>query len=250
MQSSVWQLIGHKVLLRTPALSASLDLMHPTEGIADLHPALSAAAGAHLLGLESKSLESVTAETLVDHYARGADIIASYAESDAWPIRVDARWQAVGTGDAQGILATIDLVVSVRTDRLDSRPTLAVVSRIPEGDVLRLADARTSGFESLRPGEPATFERANHPGCLLFRPELGPQSYAEMVHPADCYRSELSAAADGMLLIRHHLFPEELEKGVILRARIRGGVLAREVDAQLASACFAALASADPPLGT
>jgi len=39
-----------------------------------------------------------------------------------------------------------------------------------------------------------------------------------------------------------------LEKGVLLRTRVRGAFLRREGDARLAAALYAAFAAADPPL--
>ncbi len=123
----------------------------------------------------------------------------------------------------------VDLVVSMRTELLESQPRLAVHSRLPAGEVLELAD-----------------------GCWLFRFPRHEISYAEMVHPADFQGSELDYVAerDRAVEVRHRLFVEHLEKGVILRARVRGALLRRHDDAALAAAVYAAFASADPPLGS
>ena len=89
-------------------------------------------------------------------------------------------------------------------------------------------------------------------GCLLFRLPDVDLSYVEMVHPADFQHDELSPGrpGGGALRIAHRLFRTSLEKGVILRARVRGVFVNRRDDAEAAAECYAAFAAADPPLGT
>ncbi len=87
-------------------------------------------------------------------------------------------------------------------------------------------------------------------GCLLFRmPDLD-LSYVEMVHPADFQYDELRRDESGgdVACITHRLFRTNLEKGVILRARVRGIFLKRSADMEIAAQCYAAFAGADPPL--
>jgi hypothetical protein len=72
-----------------------------------------------------------------------------------------------------------------------------------------------------------------------------------MVHPADFHRDEVHALTpEGRVRIEHHLFAQALEKGVLLRARVRGVFLARDGDLQLAAEVYRAFAAAEPPLGT
>jgi len=72
-----------------------------------------------------------------------------------------------------------------------------------------------------------------------------------MVHPADFSGSELTEddSAGGHVAIRHRLFVQRLEKGVLLRARVRGLLLAREADVELAAATYRSFAGLGPPLG-
>jgi hypothetical protein len=73
-----------------------------------------------------------------------------------------------------------------------------------------------------------------------------------MVHPADFQRDELEwdGRYGGVWRVAHRLFCTNLEKGVILRARVRGVFFARQGDVAAAAECYAAFAAADPPLGT
>lgn len=252
MDLRVWQLAGNKAQLRLEGLSASLDLEQPARGIHDIHPALDAAADFHILGIEVPAISDAGRDALVESYTRSIDLVAAYRETKEWPIQVDVRWQAVGNAGATGLLGAIDMVVSVRTDLLDSRPGLAVVSAVPPGEMLRLRDRQSGRFEPLEVDGTTRVVPQDGPGCLLFRPVLGDLSYVEMIHPADFDRDEIARgeSPDAPISVRHRLFPQPLEKGVILRARVRGAILARSTDQELASALFAALSTADPPLGT
>ena len=125
--------------------------------------------------------------------------------------------------------ARLDLLVSLRTERLDWRYDLCLESVLPEMTVAGKFETTANLFAG--------------PGWSL----------AVMVHPADLGRQEFlpaaGNAAGGHLL--HRLFrTESLEKGVILRGRARVWFLPDAIDAAAMVPSFAAFAAADPPLGT
>jgi hypothetical protein len=78
----------------------------------------------------------------------------------------------------------------------------------------------------------------------------------EMIHPADEAGGVFFVAGLGVNQrpvagsIRHQLFASFLEKGVILRARLRGEFLPRERDADLAAEAYRQFLAAPPPLTT
>ncbi|NUQ61401.1 MAG: hypothetical protein HUU20_02865 [Pirellulales bacterium] len=188
----------------------------------------------------------------IEAYVRANQLVLAYSASEAWPIQLDARWIA-RTGLAGEPVATWDLIVSVHTDLLDSRPELGVVSTLGCSAGLRLLDAAGRFAELDLPTEQtAVIGPAGGPGCVLFRFPKGQFSYAEMVHPADFHHDEvltLKSNESCTAKISHRLFVESLEKGVVLRARIRGVVLPRDADCRLAADAYWAFAAADPPLG-
>jgi hypothetical protein len=181
-------------------------------------------------------------------------MIVAYEESSRSPVRVDAVWRAVAPAAAANSLAAVDLIVSVRTHLLDTHPNLAVESVVPASDVFRLSASQSAVCEPLGLADkgPIAIDPDRGAGCLLFRLPGDLVSYAEMVHPADFQHDELSRGVSGdrTLHIAHRLFRTSLEKGVILRARVRGIFVDRRDDARAAAACYAAFAAADPPLGT
>jgi hypothetical protein len=84
--------------------------------------------------------------------------------------------------------------------------------------------------------------------CFIFRLAGSQSSYVEMVHPADFNESMLRRSPSGETELSHRLFAGRLEKGVILRSRIRAIFVPRDSDAALARACYADFAAAEPVL--
>ena len=141
--------------------------------------------------------------------------------------RLDLLWHAARPVAAVPWLARIDLLVSVRTDRLDWRHDVRLESLLPE---ITAVDSMDNAFHGAARG----------------------WSLAVMVHPADLGRQKLIAAVElsAANRLQQQLFrTQSLEKGVILRARARAWFLPPDVGRSAMAACFAEFAAADPPLG-
>lgn len=254
MQSHVWRLEKLRARLQHDRLSATVDLTRPAEGLVEVSVGGSRLAGAHLLGVVVPSLPADDVASVIEHYARGTDLLGGYKESASRPLRVDALWRTVSPAPSEGLIAGVELMVSVRTELFDSRPELTVRTTLSATETLRLLDAGSTSYQPLAPSQdmPVAVQPEDGPGCVLFRLRDAPLSYAEMVHPADFQHDELlrSPEDDRRVNARHRLFAEHLEKGVILRARVRGVFLPRDDDRQIAAQCYRAFAAAEPPLGT
>jgi len=250
MSSPLWHSDRHVARFSLDRLCGSVDVARPERGVSDVRVGGHAIAEANLLGLNFPSRTGTEALVPVESYHRGRDLIAAYSESSSWPVRVDVVWHAVLPAESPGVLAAIDAIVSVRTSLWESWPELAVRSRLVPCEILRLADAMRLRFEPCTSG--ASGESlvgiANAPCCLVFRFPGAPFSYAEMAHPSDSRGVTLSGGP-AAVEIRHGLFAERLEKGVILRARVRGAIVDRADDLASAGACYRAFSAADPPLG-
>jgi hypothetical protein len=266
MTSPTWILDQQYARLQLDRVSARLALGHPDRGLFDLRLAAWELAGAQLLGLDFPSSAEGEVRNPLECYQRGRDLVAAYSESASWPVRVDILWRAVSPANIPGVLFGVDAIVSVRTALLDSWPELAVRSRLPATQVLRLTGVETARFEPCDGGScpQLVLKAGGGPCCLVFRMPEAPFSYAEMTPPADfqgacvvplsekCEKTEESGKSESPAIVevRHRLFAERLEKGVILRARVRGVVVDRTEDLRSACACYSAFAAADPPLGT
>ncbi|HMP59336.1 MAG TPA: hypothetical protein PKD86_08275, partial [Gemmatales bacterium] len=98
-------------------------------------------------------------------------------------------------------------------------------------------------FTALLPGEIFLLETDALP-MLFLQPHDVEGSYVEMVHPHD----GIGIETDGKGGFRYRLFGHDLEKGVILRGRLRGLVLPRDGDEDAARAAYAEFIKEPPNL--
>jgi len=254
MSDTPWQPRGFTAAVHLNDLRAVADLTQARDGLTQLVIAGQAFPAARLLGIALFSTVDAAGAAPLENYVRGADLVVAYEPSGRQAVRVDALWRAIAPAAADVFLAAVDLVVSVRTDVLDSRPELPVQSTVPAGEVLQLQGLDPVAWTALAlPSAAAlTIGPGRGTGCVLFRLPGCDLTYVEMVHPADFQYDELRRDECGgqTVQIAHRLFRTSLEKGVILRARVRGIFLKRQGDTQCAAECYAAFAGADPPLGT
>jgi hypothetical protein len=279
MHTIPWQIDDRTARLRTVGLAAELSLAQATHGLCHVVAGGSRWQAARLLGLTTtqpaaiknerfhESVPTPIADGLpagagdvesaagpIESHVRGDDLVLAYETSPSRSMHVDALWRVVTPEPGEKYMVAVDLIVSVRTQRADARPELAVQSTLPASEILRLGYAEPIHFRPLSPTPTATFAFGpdEGAGCLLFRQAGFPLSYAEMVHPADfCHDEWLPTApkVEGSRLI-HRLFRTALEKGVLLRGRVRGVFVPRVDDARLAAECYAAFAESEAPLGT
>jgi hypothetical protein len=225
---------------------ASAVFGRPTESLSRSlpHPAL--------LGLSLPPDRPSEADAVLECYAHGADLVVAYKDCVGRPFRVDAVWRAMSPAATDRFLAAVELLVSVRTDLPDTRPALWIESALAGTQMFRLLglDPLQTAELSGRSEAPLIMEPSDGLGCVLWRLQGNDLSYAEMVHPADFNHDKalFTPRGCGLIGLHHRLFPEALEKGVILRARVRGVLLPRQDDLVIAGECYAALAAAEPPL--
>ena len=245
MSSPTWQPQGSCALLHGGAISAALDVAQPSAGLALRH---TAQAGIDSLRLFALGLPRVgpggEAEPPAEWYIRGSDLVAVYPESDVCPMEVDALWRACCPNAPDPRLAIVDLILSVRTNLACARAALTVASSVPGAEVFRLIDAGNAAYSqvNLRPDATVHLDWAVRPSCLYF--PLPAAGYVEMVHPSSVCTDELVACdRGGQVHLCHRLFGQGLEKGVLLRAWIRGVLLAGAEQKRCAADCYAEFAS-------
>jgi hypothetical protein len=227
MSHATWKLDGHVAQLKLDALCATVDLRDPEDGLQEPRLGSQLLSG-HLLGVLLKPhVESRPA----DAYIRGNDLVATYAESAQRAMRVQVYWRCQSQID----WLSIDLQVSVQTDCLGVATPVVACSQLELVEALRLVDAPTARYGSVALGANAQqLTPQDGAGCLILRLPDSEWSYAEMIHSADFQQGQFSlvdsAAGNRRACLEHRLFPGTLEKGVILRARIRGLFVARDDD--------------------
>jgi hypothetical protein len=242
----LWHLDGNQARFSIDGeLSGAVDLLRPAVGL-ELR---SRGIGVTAFAVDLPPLSADEAKSQLDVWARDGDLVATYSATDSRPTRGQIYWRAHHCGPASAPMRAIDLIVSVQTHLLDSDPAISVRSRASAVEVLRLVDAERCEVTPVTAAEPAIV-RAHALGCFLFRLPDRAGTYVEMVHPSDFTESALAGNSDGMMELSNRLFQGRLEKGVILRSRLRGLLLPSEDDVALASMCYSDFAASEPPLTT
>lgn len=243
-----WKLSGRLARLSQPDLAASVDLRRPDQGLCDV---TFRGRTLPLISLLAIDLPDVAAEpeSLSDVWVRGQDVVAVYEPTPRRPTRVEVYWRwlpiAADAGLAQ--CAALELQVSVQTQLLDSHPEVSCSTAVKAASAARL---QASGAWQKAAQPVATFLPLADRGCTLWSWLGDDAAYAEMVFPADFRVDQLAHESQDRWRLEHRLFPEFLEKGVILRSRIRGLFCPAANAEAAASAAFEQFAAAPLPLTT
>lgn len=264
MSSAIWQLDtpSHAARLQAGRCRASIALLRPQRGLANW--SLDTAPLDELIGLlgiqvptenpaASDDLPLTTEQLAIEPYVRGEDLVAAYFTSAEHLRRVEVYWRSSLAPDEHAVAAST-LQVSVQTELLDSPPFVLTRTELRQPQLIQqLVDAQSGEFSTvgLATADQADLCDERNPCCLVVRFEHSDYSYVEMVHPLDRCATRLHpAAATGSLRIEHRLFSGHLEKGVILRARVRGLVVERDADLHSAAAAYRRFAQEKLPLTT
>lgn len=243
--ASPWQLEDLVARIGEP-LSAVVRLDGPSPGLERPASAGAEAATTRLLAIQlgrARSAEGISA------HVREGDLVATFEETPDSLLRVQAYWRTGWAAGVAGVLAGVDLEVSVQTSLLDNDPRLTTESRLPPAEVWSLVG---DTWQQLTPGKsPLVLGPESGTSAILCRFAGEQPSYFEMTHPADFRRlgMEVEWGTSGIRIDRA-LFGHDLEKGVILRSRIRGGLVPRASDQTVARRAWQAFIASPLPLTT
>ncbi len=235
MPDVAWRLDSRFANLTCGPLAAGVDLCTPCLGLTGLRWREHPLAGWQVLGVEIDSLDGQAAGILVEKYVRGGDLVATYEPTPTRPFGVQIYWRAALLQLHGQRLPVVTLQVSVQTKLPDCQPALTTAGLLPESETVELGGALAC---------------ANAPVGRLFRPSEWNVSYAQWVDHEGLERSEFTTFAHGTRHLATRHFGGALEKGVILRASVRGAFLPRNDDELLAALAFDVFAKQPPPLTT
>jgi hypothetical protein len=205
--NSVWKLEGTTARFDDGRLRAAVDLSAPQRGLVvsarSGRSAESESSASCLDGILAIDLGKVAADdlSLPETYARVDDLVATYLQTESRPYRLQAYWRRVDLSARANLseATAIDLQVSINTSLLDTRPSI-IVKTLGSGTVERSTGERSYSIVRTAAGF----------------------TYFEAVHPNDERRP---VGTDTGAIGTHALFGDFLEKGVIVRARIRAAFL-------------------------
>ena len=200
-----------------------------------------------MLGVCVPEFTESAQEAILEQFKHEDRLTVRYAGTEAWPVWTEVTWGVYETRDRPGL--NLDLNVSVRTSQPSCRPELVAQSFLPKSDCFAIKDTQSLPIQ-LVSDVPHTMTRADAAGCVLFRPADADWSLVEMVHPLDFEHDELSHDPEhpDHTRLSHRLFTHPLEKGVLLRARLRAIVIDRADDLATAAMRYAEFTHEPPVL--
>jgi hypothetical protein len=217
-----WELRDGVATLAANDLLARVDVARPEAGCQDVRFRDEKLDLSQWLAVSPAAQSRVVVE---DVFIRGGDLVATYAETPEWPLRWQVYWRVL-SGEALGpALAGLELIVSAQTSMLECSPAL-------------VAQTRLSGPTSLI---------SRHEGGMVSRLSAAELSYVELIHPADHQGTDIQSTSE-QIMLRHPLFLKSLEKGVILRARLRGLLVPALTAETAADACARLFRDSPTPL--
>lgn len=247
----VWQQNGEQAQFVCAEWQARLDALRPAAGLSDVSYQGLPLAESSFLGLD---LEVADRAIIADCYPRGGDFIVRYLQTAARPFAVMVYWRAGWFEHDGQSYPRIDLVVSVETSLLDSRPQLSAVShlKLAGGPLVYSGDGCLQAAVGQAAGDQGSGFRVQNRIC-----------YVEMCHPGDSMstlvetpdvgtgtQDQATLASGQQVRCLTRLFGQPLEKGVILRSRMRGLFVPQDRSEELARAALADLVHSPPPLTT
>lgn len=221
MNPGHWHMDGGHWTLALGDLRVTAD---PLRGLT-LHPSHAEAVGP-LLGVQvvsstemAHAIAVAEAGCLPEVVNRQDVLVAQFKPTPSRTVECHARWHVHDT-------RILDLEVSALTPGLWHGLAVKTASHLPAGD-----------FEIVQTDDPLR-------PIVICRPSEGDYCYLEMCHPNDGQLFDVTVSG----AICFHLFEHDLEKGVILRGRLRGQLLPKEAGANEALTAYGAFLKEKPNL--
>jgi len=207
---------------------------------------------AGLAGVGRSAVDALSGATLVGYECRLGRVEATYAPPGWAELTVRAAWSPHAVDG-------LDLEIQIATTSVGQLRRVEVLVASGPADpgspgFIEPRDARSAGltYDGREPDVSGLTTLPPRPSSprLSRRGGGGPPAwYAEFVHPQDVTRCLSSGPAPGCTT-RYALFGHDLEKGVVLRARLRGLWLPGDAPRAEARKRYEAFLGEPPPLMT
>ncbi|WP_337177470.1 hypothetical protein [Paludisphaera sp.] len=185
-----------------------------------------------------------TADSLVDVDVVHGRLLATFEPPGWHGLTVRAGWgpcrdgrgmdlEIQASADSVGELRRLEVMAEARPKSLVASPPEPRFMVVPRDRVAagssydgREPDALLARLMTLEVARPSPDEALPDPGGVAADPDLGfPGAFHEIAHPDDVAR-DISTQLHAAEPIRYAFFGHDLEKGVVLRGRLRGVFLA------------------------
>jgi len=252
---SSWELRSPRATLQCGPWKAIVDLSTPERGVHGIVGPKGDSIEGELLGLDlahcsANEGSSQNAWRLADLFIRGDEMVGVFEDAGPASLRLTASWRVISQAANTEQAFAVELLLSLATDELGVRAGLPVESRLTGWSTVHRLGMEGTPRPALNRGEPeAELLPDDGPLAVLVEGDQGQPALAQMVHPAASCRLLLSPTEDDQGLgLRYGLFDWTFEKGVTLRARLRGILLPNGADTAVADAWYEDLLVQPPTL--
>ena len=243
----LWRVDGFQAHLQPSRLACSVDVQRLQQGLQQLRFQTESLADFCLLRLSLPDLaDPIPAQSIQEVYARGNDLIASYLPVSPSRYAPQVYWRARTSENCHGV----ELMISMQTDTLESRPLIQSSSVVAGSRVWCLKRSTETLVEMQITDQASLLSPDESAPLLLMRAEDESFSYLEMAYPADPFEFWVKQTSQNELGLGFRLLQEHLEKGVIRRFRVAAWFVPREKDLELATKLSRELLQSAPPLTT
>ena len=246
----MWTITGQQAHLQTLDLSGTLDLSTPGIGLHQLCLADDRLTQIQLLGI---ARDGCTLATFPDQdpYSRDNSLIIRYGDQADPSHHLQVQWRCIPSEPGL-FLGGLELILSFETPSQINLPEWTTMTQVGQQDILVAGGDHEQPWISLneiRDAADSTLSTAtNGAHMILCRFPEQQLSYLEMTPAAESSLAILPSTETTRTLWGSRTPDRPLEKGVILRRRVRGVFLPREKDTALAAKAYAQFQALDPPL--
>ncbi|MDE0736836.1 MAG: hypothetical protein OSB47_13510 [Pirellulaceae bacterium] len=246
----MWTITGQQAHLQTLDLSGTIDLSTPGTGLHQLCLADRPLVDLQLLGIarDGCTLEAVP---LQDPYARDNSLIIRYGDREDPSHHLQLQWRCIPPEPGL-FMGGLELILSFETPSQVNLPDWTTVTQAGQQDILAASNDSEQPWISLNElseaRESTLSPSGNGTRMILCRFPKQKLSYVEMTHPAEPSLAILPTTETTRTLWGSRTPDRPLEKGVILRRRVRGVFLPLEKDTVLADKAYAQFRALAPPL--
>ncbi len=247
MAASIWTVRDGVAQANFEPFAARVEIARPHLGLLGVRPGIGDATHPVLQFHFAGTPEGP--EPISDCYVRGNDLVARYQQTSERPFETQLYWRILADQIGECVYGAVEVIASAQTSLLDSHPAVMSHTRIAAKEILWLRGDAATDFEDVAADRPAVARPKGGKGCFVFRPTDGQFSYIEMVHPVDFDESKISRDSEE-IAIEHQLISRWMEKGVIVRARLRALIVDRTKDKEIAVSAYQSFAKDEIPLTT
>jgi len=246
----MWTITGQQAHLQTLDLSGTIDLSTPGTGLRQLCLADHQLAHLQLLGIARDGC-TLAAFPDQDPYSRDNSLIIRYSDQADPSHHLQVQWRCIPSEPGL-FLGGVELILSFETPSQVNLPEWTTMTQVGQQDILVAGGNCEQPWISLNEIHETTDTTSstatNEAHMILCRFPEQQLSYLEMTPAAEPALALLPSTETTRTLWGSRTPDGPLEKGVILRRRVRGLFLPREKDTVLADKAYAQFQALAPPL--